>query len=152
MDILRSCYRSQMRLYPDRPDVLTWGRWHRCPPNAIVAPLSVFFSRQWEKEDEPDQDLGEVYRSSPPWFSGRSDRRLTGLHYCGTRAWLFGIPYAERPGLVLDTTGMPECCQALPPSPPRLVVGGSGTSSTYFIITGGSVCECETASGGNAVT
>jgi hypothetical protein len=147
MDILRSCYRSQMRLFNDRPDVLTWGRWHRCPPGADVAPPSVFFSRQWERSDEYDQELGEVYTPRPAYYSGRSDPRLTGLHYCGASAWIVGIPYADRPGLVLDSTGMPTCCQAFPLAPPKIGVGGTGTSSLInrIVLPAANVCMCVTA-------
>jgi hypothetical protein len=142
---MRSGYRSQMRLYSDRPDVLTWGRWRRCPPGAIMAPPSWFFSRREYLQFTDDVPLGEVYRTSYGYTKGESDPRLTGQHYCGTTAWSQGITYAERPGLPLDITGMPTCCQALPPAPGGPVIGGVG--SWTMVLQGGAICQCQTVQG-----
>ena len=142
---MRSGYRSQMRLYSDRPDVLTWGHWRRCPPGAHMAPPSWFFSRREYLQFTDEIALGEVYRTRYPYTRGATDPRLTGQHYCGTTAWTQGITYAERPGLALDITGMPTCCQARPPQPGGPVIGGVGSwPGVYSISHGGIVCECET--------
>jgi hypothetical protein len=127
MDYLRSCYYSYMRLYPDRPDVLTYGRWRRCPPGAIDTPTSVFFARRNDLDDTADRPLGEVYQRSYRYSRGESDPRLNGQHYCGSPSvWLSGILYDSRPGLVLDASGVPLCCQAGPPPPARLRLHGRG--------------------------
>lgn len=148
MDTLRISYRSQMRLYADRPDILTWGRWYRCPPGAIAAPASAFYSAQWNKGYPQDSPLGEVYRERPPYSKRPADPRLTGRHYCGTTAWTQGIAYADRPGLATDITGMPLCCQALPPAPGGVAIGGRGIWGPIGIVSQvGSACGCGTASG-----
>lgn len=118
MDVLRSCYKSNMRLYHDRPDILTPGRWYFCPPGAKLLPLKhAFASQRWDtKFDLGDPPIGEV-RGSLGWFSGARKPGLTGLHYCGSpEAWLNGIAYAARPGLEIGPLGIPPCCH-----PPPLV-------------------------------
>jgi hypothetical protein len=147
MDTVRSCYRSQMRLYSDRPDILTWGRWYRCPPGALPAPPSAFTSSQWLKPEAGNPPLGEIYQPRPPYSKLPADPRLTGLHYCGTTAWTEGITYAERPGLPLDITGMPTCCQALPPAPGGPVIGGAGSWDAVAVM--GTVCQCQTVANGH---
>lgn len=145
MDQLRSCYRSQMRLYADRPDILTWGRWYRCPPGAIDAPASVFYSRRWDDLPYGDAPLGEVYQRYYQWTNGKADPRLTGQHYCGSTAWTQGILYADRPGLVLDATGVPLCCSALAPAPGGVRIGGRGSFAAPPAIFSGSLCGCGTS-------
>lgn len=112
MDVLRSCYRSQMRLFQDRPDVLTWGQWHFCLPGAKPLP---FFHRWASSVFDPDDlrqnpDLGEV-RPRGVWTAGRPDPRLLGQQWCGhPNVWLEGVPLAERGTPVVDGTGLPPCC------------------------------------------
>ena len=111
MDYLRSCYRSRMRLYSDRPDILTPGRWHFCPPGAIVAPPSVFFSRRWDDHVYGDDALGEVQQRYYRYYEGVTDPRLTGTHYCGDPSvWLEGIP--TRTGQASSSTRPARRCAA----------------------------------------
>ena len=141
-----------MRLYSDRPDILTWGRWRRCPPGAIQAPPSWFFARRNFLQFKDYMPLGEVYQEKYGYTKGRGSKRYTGKHYCGTTAWTQGIKYADRPGLVLDTTGVPLCCQANPPAVGGAVCNGVGVwPGVYFPLVGGNVCECETQKGGIAL-
>lgn len=132
MDVQRSCYRSSMRLYSDRPDLLTPGRWYRCPPGAQSVGWTAFFARRNELQDTVDAPLGEVYQSRYAYSSAPPNPRLNGLHTCGGPALTEGIPYADRPGLVLDVTGMPQCCQAAPPPPARLTLCGQGSTPLVY--------------------
>lgn len=149
MDYLRSCYRSQMRLYPDRPDILTWGRWHFSPAGAIVAPPSVFFSRRWDDTIVGDDALGEVQQRYYRYYIGAANPRLTGRHYCGSDSvWVSGIPYAARPGLELDASGTPLCCSPLPAAPGGVRIGGRGVwPGVYQVSLVGSVCQCQGVTG-----
>lgn len=124
MDFLRSCYSSSMRLYPDRPDVLTAGAWHFCAPGARVIPyMDAFVSQNWDYAIVPDPVVGEV-RGRRTWVSGKPVPGYQGMHFCGTGdAWLHGIPFADRPGLPIDAHGVPVCCKPLP-----------------YIANGGNVC------------
>jgi len=115
MDYVRSCYRSSMRLYPDRPDVLVPGRWRRCRPGASAIPfLHSFGSQVWDYTRDFDVSLGEV-RGLGAWVNGAGLPQFQGQHFCGgADAWLHGIPYADRPGLDLDDAGVPLCCKPAP--------------------------------------
>ncbi len=116
MDYLRSCYKSSMRLYPDRPDVLTPGRWYFCPPGALVVNrLIAAASSRWDFYGAPAvTGVGEVTPVGE-WVNGRCPPQFQGRHYCGTAdAWLHGIPYADRPGLDLDGDNVPLCCRSKP--------------------------------------
>jgi hypothetical protein len=125
MDYLRSCYKSSMRLYSDRPDVLTDGAWHFCEPGAKLAPMPhIFGSQIWTPKNMAiDPAVGEVLGRGP-WFNGKPDSRYVGEHSCGSAdVWLNGIPYADRPGLELEADGTPTCCHA-PPEVPAFTSGG----------------------------
>lgn len=135
MDLQRSCYRSHMRLYSDRPDILVPGRWYRCPPGAKPVGWTAFFARRNELQDTVDAPLGEVYQSRYAYSKTPANPRLDGQHACGGPPLLEGIPYADRPGLVLDVTGMPTCCQAAPPPPARLTLCGQGSTPQVYTAT-----------------
>lgn len=112
MDMMRSCYQSSMRLYKDRPDVLTPGRWYFCAPGARVIPFRHSFgSMNWDgKGEDRDPEVGEV-RPRGKWCNGRADVAYDGQHYCGSAdVWLNGISYADRPGLEVNEDGIPLCC------------------------------------------
>jgi hypothetical protein len=104
-----------MRLYTDRPDILTAGAWHWCPPGAVEVPYwSAFVSSVWdywlEAGDVPA--VGEVTRGA--WTNGAPDPRFTGKTFCGgADAWLRGVPFGT-PHLPLDPGGAPVCCGLVP--------------------------------------
>jgi hypothetical protein len=125
MDYLRSCYKASMRLYSDRPDVLTPGEWHFCQEGAKLAQMPHAFGSQiWTPKGMViDPSIGEVLGQGP-WVNGEPNSRYVGQHFCGSAdVWLHGIPYADRPGLVLEPDGTPACCHA-PPAVPRFTSGG----------------------------
>jgi len=125
MDYLRSCYKSSMRLYSDRPDVLVKGQWFFCQPGAKLAQMPhVFASQVWTPKGMAiDPALGEVLGRGQ-WVDGKPNSRYVGQHFCGApQVWLEGIPFADRPGLALEPDGTPVCCHA-PPAVPRFTSGG----------------------------
>jgi len=116
MDLLRSCYRSKMRLFRDRLDVLVDGSWHWCGPLAKPVPFPhSFTSQQWR--DDPgawDDGLGEA-SGRGEWVPGTTDPRLCGLGVCGDADhWLNGGWWAERGTPPNGARGVPDCC---PPNP-----------------------------------
>jgi len=115
MDFIRSCYASSMRLYPDRPDVLTAGSWHFCAPGAIPVPYChAFTSSVWDYDQTQVAQLGEQ-KPRGAWSRGNQLPQFQGRHFCGSiDAWRNGIPYADRPGLALDAQGVPLCCKPVP--------------------------------------
>jgi hypothetical protein len=125
MDYVRSCYKSSMRLYNDRPDVVVKGQWFFCQPGAKLAQMPhVFASQVWTPKGMAiDPPLGEV-QGRGAWVDGKPDSRLIGQHFCGSpEVWLHGIPFADRPGLALEPDGTPVCCHA-PPAVPTFTSGG----------------------------
>lgn len=114
MDYIRSCYKSSMRLYSDRPDVLTTGRWYFSPEGAKVIPFQhKFGSSSWLPNGRDDSvPLGEV-GARGAWTNGICPPQFDGSHFCGERsAWQNGILYADRPGLAADPFGFPLCCHS----------------------------------------
>lgn len=114
MDYLSHVYKSKMRLYRDRPDVLTAGRWYWCPEGAKAIPfMDRFVSMKWDSDGialDPNQ-LGEV-EVIPGYTSGVANARLTGQRFCGARdIWENGALYAQRGTPATDVDGVPFCCQ-----------------------------------------
>jgi hypothetical protein len=127
MDLLRSCYRSKMRLFSDRPDVLTDGQWFWCPDGAKPIPFMNRFVSQSQdyKHLEGSPAVGE-YRGRGAWLNGACPPQYTGTHFCGeVEAWQNGILYADRPGLPIGEDGYPSCCPHLPMHGAELGLQGS---------------------------
>lgn len=117
MDMLRSCYRSSMALYRDRPDILTPGRWRWCHEDAEAVPHPhAFGSLRWGDQGvEEYHDLGEQ-PGEKPYDKGRPDPRKLGKHFCGSAfAWANGDLFADRGTLPADAVGLPHCCEAKAP-------------------------------------
>lgn len=118
-DVLRSCYKSSMRLYRDS-DLLTEGAWYFTPEGAKQLPYDTFIvSREWDDDKRfPWVGLGEV-RARGKWVRGNPNPFLTGDHACGARdRWERGGLIAERGTIAVDEHGVPECCSK------RVIIGG----------------------------
>lgn len=126
MDDLRYCYRSSMRLFKDRPDVLVPGQWFWCPPGAKRVPYKHPFTSTWLLPEvaKVDQPLGEVIPTGEI-VDGTPNPRYLGLNVCGSAdVWANGILYADRGTPLLDNDGVPPCCFALPGPPGGASAGG----------------------------
>lgn len=111
MELLRSCYKSSMRLYKDRPDVLTPGRWVWVDEDAGPMPFATLYaSRIWDPDPlQPDQPIGEV-RDTMRWVNG-SSTPLPRRGWCGTKQqWQEGSNYADAGLLPLGQQDIPLCC------------------------------------------
>ena len=128
MDVLRSCYKSQMAIFPDRPDVLVDGEWHWCVDNAQVVPYGTpFVSNQWDPYgwELEGQYLGEHERGG--YTKGTNNPRNNGRHVCGTPAqWREGTPFAEKGIVPVDAENVPLCCDAQP----LILLGGLAADGT----------------------
>lgn len=112
MGILRSCYKSSMRIYRDRPDVLVPGRWCFCHSGAIVVPFAHAFGPSiWApnyEEREPDE-IGEVEQGE--WCDGSRPPGWTGKRFCGTeREWQQGGLFSAVGDTDFSPLGLPKCC------------------------------------------
>lgn len=114
MEVLENVYRSRMRLFRDRPDILTEGRWYWCPPGAIALPfLHAFGGHNWDYDgfDYTDTTIGEVDRI-PGYANGIPNPRYTGQRWCGSQeVWARGALFAARGTPAADADGVPFCCQ-----------------------------------------
>ena len=118
-----------MRLYRDRPDILTRGRWHWCPPGAKPIPyFHVFGSFNQDTYREIlDPPIGEVPRKMGR-SRGNSSPRFTGQNWCGSEElWTKGSLYAQRGTPAVDNEGIPVCCKSGPPTPGGIVANGAAT-------------------------
>jgi hypothetical protein len=114
MDLLRSCYKSSMAPYPDKPGTLIAGAWHWSPPGAKWLPFpTAFCSAQWDPDQTPAIALGE----QPPrgaYSLGAAVPAFQGQHFCGSSdVWLNGQA-STAPTLPVDAKGIPLCCQPVP--------------------------------------
>jgi hypothetical protein len=105
MDLLRSCYRSRMRLYSDS-DATVDGQWHWCQPGAKPVPFPhSFASRNWDQTHQfpYEEPVGEVRRGR--WRKGDSDPRVNGQRVCGSaQVWAEG-------NLTGDPVVDDQCCR-----------------------------------------
>lgn len=127
MDMLRTCYTSYMRLYPDDPDRLTLGRWAWCPEGAIDLPFEhSFLSSRFDPFSwRADPDIGEV-GGIQGYSSGKITPRYTGKHWCGgVILYQEGSPLDLEGTPAVDEEGVPLCCDA-PPAVGGLAMGGEG--------------------------
>lgn len=114
IDVLRSCYRSQMRMDRSRPDLLVEGEWFFCPPGYEVCPYpTAFGSRNYtEPREEADLSLGEV-EVTKRWIRGECPPGVTGKFFCGDPSHAAnGVDLVNGPIVPLDPTdGVLLCCR-----------------------------------------
>jgi hypothetical protein len=144
-----------MRLYSDRPDILTPGRWYRCADTAQPVGWTVFFARRNDLEDRYDPPLGEVYQPHYQYSKVPANPRLTGTTSCGSSsAWTAGILFGSN-ALGVGQNGIPLCCGIQPQTTlllraagyyVRIGSGGLVLSSPTSRSDVAGVCTCVTAS------
>lgn len=133
MDILETCYTSQMRLFADDPDRLTLGRWAWCPPGARPLPFpTIFAASVWDPYFiEDDYPLGEL-RGSKGRSSGRTNPRYLGLNWCGAvELFQQGSPLALLGTPPVDAEGVPLCCRVSGPALGGMVSEGDGIVQSW---------------------
>ncbi len=69
---MRRCFRSKFRLFRDRPDIITPGRWVRVPWDTPHYPGPHWYgSRDWTSDErDPWPELGEVEGNVRLWDGG----------------------------------------------------------------------------------
>lgn len=117
MDHLTACYKSRMRLFRDRPDVLVAGRWCWCPPDAVPIPYFHRFGSMHFDYDGFElgaDQVGEV-EVIPGYTSGVANARYTGQRWCGAKdVWTDGADFDAQGTPTADPDGVPICCQEEP--------------------------------------
>lgn len=115
-----------MRLFKDRPDVLTPGRWLWCPPGAKLIPYYHVFGTNYQESTQHkiDPPVGEV-PVRLGWSDGKASPRYTGQHWCGNEdVWTHGALYSQRGTPSVDADGVPPCCNPLEADAGGLVIEG----------------------------
>lgn len=114
VDVLRSCYRSRMRIDPNRPDLTVEMEWFFCPPGAkIFDGPTAFSSRNYtEAREDPDLSLGEV-EVTKRWVRGDCPPLVTGQFFCGDPVHAAaGCDLVNGPIVPLDPyDGVLLCCR-----------------------------------------
>jgi len=120
VDVLRSCYRCNMRLDPRRPDLLTEMEFFYAPPGAkFFRGPTAFSSRNYtEVRENPDLTLGEV-EVTTRWVRGDCPPGVTGQFFCGDPASAAGgCDLVNGPIVELDPyDGVLLCCRGGVPIP-----------------------------------
>jgi hypothetical protein len=127
MDLARTLYRSSQRLFRDRPEVLTPGRWRWCPPGARPVPYLHCYGISYDNLDrEKEPPLGESVLSPRRQYSDYEPTRLTGQGVCGAEGlWREGGLWADRTVLPTRPDGVPTCCPARAIEPTGDAIGGA---------------------------
>lgn len=113
MDLLRSCYTTQMRFTPGGEPQRV--RWYFCPPGARLFPGEHSFSSlNWTKQDTlPDEDdgaIGEVIGARRTYGKGKAPAGVTGQSVCGPVDWYREGAPLTAPPLERRADGLAICC------------------------------------------
>lgn len=111
MDMLRSCYITQMRFLTDDPTP-HWVTWFFADKNAKPFPYQHRFgSLNWASEKAGGNEIGEVPGASRGWSNGANVLRKRGRKFCGKRDYFAdGAPH-DAFDLCTDVEGNTDCCE-----------------------------------------
>jgi hypothetical protein len=112
VEFLRSCYVGSWRLYKDRPDVLTKGRYYFSPPDTPHYPnFHLLGSQTWlDRQHDPSVPLGEVLERTQ-WYDGAGPVTVVPSVRVGSKDCIAdGEEYKNRIALPMTTDGVPSTC------------------------------------------
>lgn len=126
--MLRSCYTADMQFFFDS-DAIREVDWYFVADDAKCLPFeTVFASRIYEREDEPQLPIGELY-APVPWRGGQAPGPVPLCGDCGSAAaWLEGVSISDPDPEVWPGTDVLKCCCPPPPQP----IGGCAVGG-YWI-------------------
>jgi len=133
VDVLRSCYTAEMRFFKDSPKK-TRVHWYAVPDTAEVIPWAhSFASRIYERDDEPQEAIGELYAPTP-WRACSPPCPTTSGGLCGDEAaWQFGVSVAAVVPPPYPNTNVPTCCaQPLVGSCGGMALGRAGFGACHM--------------------
>lgn len=111
--MLRSCYETTCRFYPDRPDVLTRIVWSFVDDGTPFLPYdNVFTARTWyDNFPVAWPKLGEVEGAARTYSNGAAIGLPNAIRVCGdgTR-FVNGVPYALAGTSPYTWAGQLLCC------------------------------------------
>jgi hypothetical protein len=111
MDLLRSCYETDMNFYSDTDAHPQRVRWFFCDAAAKIFPEPhLFGSGNWASDDGAWKGPGEIQDVPRPWADGAGFVGLRGQKFCGPlAAYQQGSQYPGVP-LTGNVAGVPCCC------------------------------------------
>ena len=115
MDLLRSCYTTEMRFWQDRPDSVP-VRWFWADEDAQVFPgYHRFASGNWATPYGKWEGPGEVQDAPREWNDG-ANPGLSGQKFCGPQSsYEHGSPWPGKP-LHANAEGLCPCCVPVIPA------------------------------------
>jgi len=128
MDVVRSCYKTSMKLWKDR-DELTPVRWFFVEPAAkVFQPVSSFRSlKTWDRESDRTGMTGEK-NTSTVYDKGSNPLGFEGLRHCGSDlAMQEGGESSRDPIIETGLMGDSPCCK----TPPTVGICLSGSSAPW---------------------
>lgn len=109
MDVVRSCYRTEMRFGPNGPVVPV--RWFFARKGAKFFPgHHLFGSSNYASYRGDYPGVGEVRFAPREWDNGARPAGLDGKSFCGTLLQFEGALTGSEPGLPANAEGVPFCC------------------------------------------
>ncbi len=135
VDVLRSCYRSQMNFFSDCT-VPTTVRWYFTEPGAAAMPFpTAFASSNWENEWSWNGPIGENQQLyTHAWSNGHTPRSVNGQRPCGTAdQFANGFP---------KNTFAPALNWPLPVAPATSLLWGSNTNPGLIMYDSQSIPLC----------
>ena len=141
VDLLRSCYETDMRFFTDDTRT-TRVQWYFVDDPGNVLPFpTAFYSRNWD-DLRPDTDpvLGEQPGASRPWRDGTPQFPVAaGSDACGTAAQFLDGEADPGPPPPVNVYGGPACCPL--PAEPFMHFScrrcPHGASSDYALVVSG---------------
>jgi hypothetical protein len=110
VDLLRSCYRTKMRLFADSDQEVNI-RWFWVPPHAEVYPgYHPYGSGNWASSKEGWTGPGEVSGVPRTWYNGKTPRGFHGKKICGDPDKLAAGYSVNDKRICTDVTGLSSCC------------------------------------------
>jgi hypothetical protein len=142
MDWVRRGYRTKMRLWADKPDLVE-VRWFRAPKGAKFFPgPHAFTSRQLYPIEYKDDEfpVGEV-PGKTAYDDGQNVSGYVGTNFCGrVEAFLLGGVTGVDQGIPTGPGGAAACCNVADPDDGEVEVGGEdlvGEVDTEEVAVGG---------------
>jgi hypothetical protein len=125
--MLRSCYAADMQFFHDSDETRRIV-WYFVPDDRELLPhATVFASRIYDRKDENQLPIGEMY-SPVPWRGGQAPGPVSTCGNCGSATdWLKGISIDDPPPETWPGTNVPKCCCPPPPQP----IGGLGIGGMW---------------------
>lgn len=117
MDVIRVCYKTEMKLWKDRPEAIP-VRWFRADPKAKIFDKMCSFRSNftWQKfEEQFSASMGELSRDYT-YDKGANPLKYKGDKHCGRDlAMQFGGVSGVDPEIHTDSSGLSPCCGIPPP-------------------------------------